>query len=84
MNLHREHHFESEICAHLAAHGWLHAEGDAAQFDRAHGQLLPDLLGSVEATQPESWLRPSKTLRVAVERVHLSVPPAAAMWHPGT
>ena len=25
--LHREIHFEAEICAHLAAHGWLHAEG---------------------------------------------------------
>jgi type I restriction enzyme R subunit len=23
-------HFEAEICAHLAAHGWLHAEGDTA------------------------------------------------------
>ena len=30
MNLHQEHYFEREICAHLAANGWLHAEGDAA------------------------------------------------------
>jgi type I restriction enzyme R subunit len=37
MNLHQEHHFEREICAHLVANGWLHAEGDAAQFDRASG-----------------------------------------------
>jgi len=28
--LHREIHFEAEICVHLAAHGWLHAEGDTA------------------------------------------------------
>lgn len=31
-NLHQEHHFETEICAHLAAHGWLHADGDAVLF----------------------------------------------------
>lgn len=55
MNLHQEHHFEREICAHLAAHGWLYAEGDAARFDRASGLFLPDLLAWIEATQPESW-----------------------------
>lgn len=43
-NLHKEIAFESEICAHLAAHGWLHAEGDAALFDRARALLPPDLL----------------------------------------
>ncbi len=26
MNLHKEVNFESEICQHLADHGWLHAE----------------------------------------------------------
>lgn len=61
MNLHQEHHFEREICAHLAADGWLHAEGDAALFDRAHGLFLPDLLAWVQATQPESWQRLAKT-----------------------
>jgi type I restriction enzyme, R subunit len=61
MNLHQEHHFEREICAHLAAHGWLYAEGDAAKFDRASGLFLPDLLVWVEATQPESWQRLAKT-----------------------
>lgn len=30
MNLHREIHFEDEICADLAAAAWLHTEGDAA------------------------------------------------------
>jgi hypothetical protein len=30
-SLHQEHHFESEICAHLAANGWLYEEGDAAK-----------------------------------------------------
>ncbi|MEI2735394.1 MAG: hypothetical protein V9G24_11695 [Rhodoblastus sp.] len=30
MSLHKEISFETEICDHLAAHGWLYAEGDAA------------------------------------------------------
>lgn len=34
MSLHKEIAFESEICAHLADHGWLYAEGDAAHYDR--------------------------------------------------
>jgi len=61
MSLHKEHHFESEICQHLAAHGWLYADGDAALFDRANGLFLPDLLAWVETTQPESFQRLSKT-----------------------
>ena len=61
MNLHQEHHFEREICAHLATNGWLYAEGDAAHYDRQHGLFLPDLLTWVEATQPDSWQRLLKT-----------------------
>jgi hypothetical protein len=30
MSLHKEISFETEICEHLAANGWLYAEGDAA------------------------------------------------------
>lgn len=61
MNLHQEHHFEREICEHLAANGWLHAEGDAATYDRQHGLYLPDLLAWIETTQPDSWQRLTKT-----------------------
>ena len=35
MSLHREINLELEICAHLADHGWLYAEGDAENYDRA-------------------------------------------------
>lgn len=69
MSLHQEHHFEAEICAHLAANGWLYAEGDAAQFDRANGLFLPDLLAWVEETQPESFQRLSKTHGTALPQV---------------
>lgn len=61
MNLHREVHFESAICEHLAAHGWLYAEGDAERYDRTHGLFLPDLLAWIETTQPDSWQRLAKT-----------------------
>jgi len=58
--LHREIHFETAICEHLAARGWHYAEDDAQRYDRAHGLYLPDLLAWIEATQPESWERLSK------------------------
>ena len=61
MNLHQERHFEAEICAHLAAHGWLYAEGDAQHHHRASGLYLPDLLAWIEATQADTWQRLSKT-----------------------
>ncbi|MGC1547398.1 MAG: DEAD/DEAH box helicase family protein [Rhodanobacter sp.] len=61
MNLHQEHHFEREICEHLAANGWFYAEGDAANYDRTHALYMPDLLAWIEATQPDSWQRLSKT-----------------------
>jgi type I restriction enzyme, R subunit len=61
MSLHKEVHFESEICEHLAAYGWLYDEGDAALCDRAHGLFLPDLMAWVEATQGDSFLRLTKT-----------------------
>ena len=60
-SLHQEHHFEREICAHLAAHGWLHAEDDAAGYDRQHAVYLPDLLAWLEQTQPGSWQALRKT-----------------------
>ncbi|MCV2438174.1 type I restriction endonuclease subunit R [Paucibacter sp. DJ2R-2] len=78
MNLHQEHHFEREICTHLAANGWLYAEGDSALFNRTHGLFMPDLLAWVEATQPDSWQRLTKTHgaslpHVLAERVRKSL-----------
>lgn len=69
MSLHKEIHFETEICQHLAANGWLYAEGDAAHFDRANGLFPPDLLAWVESTQPESLQRLVKTHGAAVAGV---------------
>ena len=55
MSLHKEISFENEICEHLAAHGWLYAEGDAASYDRARALFPDDVLAWVQATQPKAW-----------------------------
>jgi len=55
VSLHKEISFESEICAYLAAHGWLYAEGDAAAYDRARALFPADVLAWVQATQPQAW-----------------------------
>ena len=55
MSLHKEINFEIEICEHLAAHGWLYAEGDAAKYDRARALFPEDVQAWVQATQPKAW-----------------------------
>ena len=55
MSLHKEISFETEICAHLAAHGWFYVEGDAAGYDRALAVFPADVLAWVQATQPQAW-----------------------------
>ncbi|RKH54434.1 type I restriction endonuclease subunit R [Corallococcus sp. AB050B] len=55
MSIHKEISFESEICAHLAAHGWLHAGSDAADYDRQRALFPADVLAWVQATQPKAW-----------------------------
>ncbi len=61
MNLHQEHHFEREICEHLAGNGWLYADSDAAHYDRPSALYLPDLVAWLQATQPDSWEALEKT-----------------------
>ena len=55
MSLHKEISFENEICAHLAASGWLYADGDAAAYDRAMAIFPADVLAWVQQTQPKAW-----------------------------
>ncbi len=55
MSLHKEISFESEICQHLASHGWLYSDGDAAGYDRARALFPADVLAWVQATQPKAW-----------------------------
>lgn len=55
MSLHKEIHFESDLCAAMAARGWLYVEKDGEGFDRANGLYLPDLIAWLEETQPQAW-----------------------------
>lgn len=60
MSLHKEISFETEICQHLAEHGWLYADGDAANYDRARALFPADVLAWMQATQPQAWETLSK------------------------
>ena len=55
MDLHKEVNFEAEICEHLAAHGWLYAESDAKNYDRARALFPSDVVAWVQDTQPKAW-----------------------------
>ena len=55
MSVHKEINFEVEICDHLASHGWLYADGDAAKYDRARALFPDDVLAWVQTTQPKAW-----------------------------
>jgi type I restriction enzyme R subunit len=71
MSLHREIKFEEEICGHLAAHGWLYAEGDAALYDRPRALFPSDLVAWVQATQPTAWETLAKNHGASAEAILL-------------
>lgn len=50
--------FESELCAHLEAHGWLYSSSDhepGASYDRERAIIPDDVLGWLADTQPEEF-----------------------------
>ncbi len=49
---HQEKFFEDELCAHLAAHGWLYSPTDAG-YDKQRALFPADLFAYLEETQPE-------------------------------
>ena len=55
MSLHKEIEFENDICGHLAANGWLYAEGDALKYDRPRALFPDDLIAWVQESQPKAW-----------------------------
>ncbi len=61
MALHKEIEFENDICNHLAANGWLYAEGDAKGYDTPRALFPADVLAWVQSTQPDAWAALSKT-----------------------
>ena len=67
MSLHNEIQFERDICHHLAAHGWLYAEGDAKGYDTPRAIFPADVLAWVQATQPQAWEALTKSHGAAAE-----------------
>ncbi len=67
MSLHNEIEFERDICAHLGAHGWHYAEGDATGYDTPRAMFPADVLAWVQATQPKAWDALSKSHGTAAE-----------------
>lgn len=55
MALHKEIAFENDICQHLAANGWLYAEGDSKAYDTPRALFPADVLAWVQTTQPDAW-----------------------------
>lgn len=47
--------FEDEICANLAATGWLYDPADAIRYDRENALFPDDLIAWIQAGQPQSW-----------------------------
>ena len=70
-DVHLEAAFEEDICAHLAAHGWHYAEGDAQHYDRPRALFPADLIAWVQESQPKAWEALSKTHGPAAETVLL-------------
>ena len=71
MSVHKEAAFEDDVCAHLAAHGWLYAAGDAQFCDRARALFPADTLAWVQATQPDAWTALQKNHGASAETVLL-------------
>ncbi len=53
--LHQEIELENDICAVLAAGGWLYGPKDAESFDRPRAVFPADVLAWVQQTQPKAW-----------------------------
>src|SRR5574340_145513 len=67
MAIYKEIGFENDICAHLAAHGWLYGKGDAQGYDSARALFPADVLAWAQATQPKAWEALSKNHGAAAE-----------------
>ena len=55
MSIHKEIHFEDEICADLAAKGWLYDAADASRYDRTQALFVDDVVAWITASQPKAW-----------------------------
>jgi len=69
MSVHKEIHFEDEICADLSAAGWLICTEDAARYDRAQALFVHDVVDWVKLSQPKTWDSIEKSHGTAAPKV---------------
>ena len=55
MSIHKEVHFEAEICERMAALGWLYEPDPATRHDRPLALFPEDLEAWVKTSQPKAW-----------------------------
>lgn len=69
---HQEKQFESELCEHLAANGWLYSPSDDG-YDRGRALFPEDLFGWLEDTQPDELAKVVKvgTAQEATQRAQI-------------
>lgn len=56
MSVQHERVFEDEICAHLAANGWLYSPNGEG-YDKTRALFPTDVIAWLEETQPEEWAK---------------------------
>ena len=69
MSIHKEVHFEDEICADLVSAGWLHDAGDAIRYDRVQALFVDDVVAWIKASQPKTWETIEKSHGAAAPKV---------------
>ena len=69
MSIHKEIHLEDEICADLAAAGWLHDPADASRYDRTQALFVDDVVAWIKASQPKAWDTLEKSHGAAAPKV---------------
>jgi len=67
---HQEKHFESDICEHLAANGWLYSSNDEG-YDRELALYPEDVFSWVSQTQPELWDKLNQTHNGDTQQIFL-------------
>lgn len=67
MSVTHEKAFEDEVCAHLAAHGWLYSPTDAG-YDNVRALFPEDVFAWLEQTQPDEWAKVVKPSMSAAEQ----------------
>ena len=72
IDLHKEAPFETEICQHLSADGWLYNPPDATAYDRPRALYPPDVSAWLQATQPQAWATLTKLHGPQTEEIVLA------------